>query len=79
MYVCFCGPPELMAQPQLSPDMAQPAMDQFLLMPAAAFGVQTNPFSVKDIFESRKRMHSGVGLAPAAPSSWKINKHTYDL
>ena len=40
-----------MAQPQLSPDMAQPAMDQFL---AAAFGVQTNPFSVKDIFESRK-------------------------
>ena len=40
-----------MAQPQLSPDMAQPAMNQFL---AAAFGVQTNPFSVKDIFESRK-------------------------
>ena len=40
-----------MAQPQLSPDMAQPAMDQFL---AAAFGIQASPFSVKDIFESRK-------------------------
>ena len=48
----FCAPlSSLMAQPQLSPDMAQPAMNQFL---AAAFGVQTNPFSVKDIFESRE-------------------------
>ena len=62
MYVCLLGPRNCggdkadsrrggsMAA-QLSPDMPQPAMDQFL---AAAFGVQTNPFSVKDIFESRK-------------------------
>ena len=62
MYVCLLGPRNCggdkadsrrggsMAA-QLSPDMPQPAMDQFL---AAAFGVQTNPFSVKDIFEGRK-------------------------
>ena len=62
MYVCLLGPRNCggdkadsrwggsMAA-QLSPDMPQPAMDQFL---AAAFGVQTNPCSVKDIFESRK-------------------------
>lgn len=46
--------PQSPAAQQLSPDMEKPALDEFL---TAAFGVQSNPFTVQEIFDGARAMN----------------------